>query len=394
MPEGAPISRVETQATEIRFIRVASVEAFCFRAPLPAPLPVAFGVFRDRPSVLVRVIDADGAEGWGEAWSNFPTVGAEHRARLIADVVGPRLVGRNLASPEETFKALSRDLEVLVLQTGEVGPIAQAIAAIDIAVWDLAARRAAMPLYRYLGGSLKETVPVYATGIGPTDRHELIAAWLAAGHRAFKMKTGFGQDRDIANIAALRKTVGDKCAIMLDSNQSHSLSDAIEFSRASSAYNITWFEEPMRADTPLEHWRTLAKASPIPLAAGENLRGEEFDQVLHARVMAYIQPDVTKWGGFSGLLPITRKIVDSGLRFCPHYFGGGVALLASLHLLAASGGDGWLEFDARENPVREAVIGSLLPVSDGSVPVPQGYGLGTVPDLNALRPYLTWPLPV
>lgn len=378
------------ESLETRFIRVAAVEAYCFRAPLTVPLRVAFGVFRDRPSVLVRVVDADGAEGWGEAWSNFPTVGAEHRARLVAEVVGPRLIGRNLAGPEETFHLLSRDLEVLVVQTGEVGPIAQAIAGIDIAMWDLAARKAGMPLYRYLGASPKENVPVYATGIGPDDSPELIAGWRAAGHRAFKLKTGFGRERDIQNLASLRKIVGDASAIMLDSNQHHSLSDAIEFSRAAEPHEVTWFEEPMRADASIESWRRLANASPIPLAGGENLRGEDLDRVLAERVFTFIQPDITKWGGFSGLLPITRRVVDEHRRYCPHYFGGGVALLASLHLLAVTGGDGWLEFDSRENPVREAVVGSLLPVTDGCVPIPQGPGLGASPDLAALRSFLTW----
>lgn len=371
-------------------IQVASVEAFCFRAPLEKPLRVAFGVFRDRPSVLVRVVDKDGAEGWGEAWSNFPTVGAEHRARLVADVVGPRLVGRTIAH-DETFRVLSRELEVLVLQTLEVGPIAQAIAGIDIAMWDLAARKAGMPLYRFLGGAPKDRLPVYATGLSPDDPQELFARWYAAGHRAFKLKTGFGHDRDIGNLAALRATIGDKSIITIDSNQIHTTDDAVALSRDAEKYRVMWFEEPIRVDAPESEWRKLAQLSPIPLAGGENLRGEEFDHAIGSRVLTYIQPDVTKWGGFSGLQPIARKIVDAGRHYCPHYFGGGIALLSSLHLLAATGGDGLLEFDARDNAVREAVLGSLLPVSDGTVPVPQDPGMGVTVDLKALASYRTWP---
>lgn len=377
--------------TQTAPLQIAAVEAFCFRAPLEKPLRVAFGVFRDRPSVVVHVIDKDGAEGWGEAWSNFPTVGAEHRARLVADVVGPRLVGRTIATPEETFAQLSRDLEVLVLQTGEIGPIAQAIAGIDIAVWDLAARKAGMPLYRFLGGAAKDRVPVYATGLSPDDTPDLIARWYAAGHRAFKLKTGFGQERDLKNLSALRKTVGDGALITIDSNQIHSTGDAIALSRTAADYNVTWFEEPIRVDAPESEWRKLAGASPIPLAGGENLRGEEFDRAIAARILTYFQPDVTKWGGFTGLRPVARKVVDAGRIYCPHYFGGGLALLSSLHLLAATGGDGLLEFDPRDNPVREAVIGSLLPVENGMVPVPQDSGLGAVPDLKSLASYRTWP---
>ena len=82
----------------------------------------------------------------------------------------------------------------------------------------------------------------------------------------------------------------------------------------------------------------------------------------------------------------------AGKRYCPHFFGGGVSLLASLQVLAAAGGSGLLEFDCHPTPGREAVVGDLLPVREGRVPVPTGPGLGTVPDLAALHRYRTWPL--
>ena len=371
-------------------MRIAAIEAFCYRAPVKVPIRVAFGTFRDRPSVVVRVVDTDGAEGWGEAWCNFPTVGAEHRARLVAEVVGPRLLGRSFSGPEDAFRALTHELEVLVLQTAEVGPIAQAIAGIDIALWDLAARRAGLPLYRFLGGAPRQDLPVYATGVSPDDVH-VAAQWLASGHRAFKLKTGFGLDTDVKNIGLLRKTVGDGAAIMIDSNQAHRLADAVELSRAAAPYNLDWFEEPMRVDAPVEEWRALAAASTIPLAGGENLRSVEFDRALDERVLSVFQPDLAKWGGFTGTVPVARKALAGGRRYCPHYFGGGISLLASLHILAAVGGDGLLEFDSNDNAVREAIVGPLLPVSEGRVPVPQTPGLGAIPDLAALAPYRTWP---
>ena len=121
-------------------IKPASIEAFSFRVPIGTPIKVAFGTFRDRPFVLVRVVDADGAEGWGEVWCNWPAVGAEHRARLAADI-GERLIGRTFAAPDEAFRLLTSQLEVMVLQTGESRSDRPAIAGIDIALWDLAGRR-------------------------------------------------------------------------------------------------------------------------------------------------------------------------------------------------------------------------------------------------------------
>ncbi len=79
-------------------IRLAAIEATAYRVPIETPVRTSFGIMRDRPAVLVRAVDDDGAEGWGEVWCNFPSVGAEHRARLVAEVVAPQ-VELKLARP-------------------------------------------------------------------------------------------------------------------------------------------------------------------------------------------------------------------------------------------------------------------------------------------------------
>lgn len=372
-------------------ITLASIEAFAYRVPIQTPIKVAFGTFRDRPFVLVRVVDTDGAEGWGEVWCNWPAVGAEHRARLAVDI-GERLIGRALESPDQAFELLTSQLEVLVLQTGEVGPIAQVVAGIDIALWDLAARKEVMPLYRRLGAAAQDSVPVYATGINPDEPERFAAARYEEGHRAFKLKTGFGHAIDVRNLTAMRSALGDRAALMCDANQALTLESALEFSRAVAPLRLGWFEEPLRVDAPAAEWRALAAASSTPLAGGENFHGAQFDEANASDVLSVIQPDVTKWGGITGNLRVARAAVAAGKRYCPHYFGGGISLLASLHVLAAAGGDGLLEFDCHPNAGRELIVGSLLPVKDGRVPVPAGAGLGATPDLVALQRYRTWPL--
>ena len=371
-------------------IKLVSVEAFSFRVPVKIPIKVAFGTFKDRPFVLVRVVDEDGAEGWGEVWANWPAVGAEHRARLAVDI-GERIVGKTHESPEDLFRKLTSSLEVLVLQTGEVGPIAQVVAGIDIAVWDLAARKAGKPLYRMLGSGPVDSVPVYATGINPDEPERFAAERQAEGHRAFKLKTGFGHDQDLRNLRAMRTALGDAATITCDANQALALESATAFCRSIADLKLSWFEEPLRVDAPPADWLALAQASSTPLAGGENFHGVQFREAIAGPVLQVLQPDVTKWGGITGNWEVARAAVAAGKRYCPHYFGGGVSLLASLHLLAAAGGEGLLEFDCHPNVGREAVVGSLLPVSDGRVPVPQGEGLGAVPDLAALACYRTWP---
>jgi D-galactarolactone cycloisomerase len=371
-------------------IKPVSIEAFAYRVPIANPIKVSFGTFRDRPMVLVRVVDSGGVEGWGEAWCNWPAVGAEHRARLASDI-GERLIGRTLASPGDAFRQLTSELEVMVLQTGEVGPIAQAIAGIDIAMWDLAARKQNLPLYRALGGPPRETVPVYATGINPDQPERFAAARYAEGHRAFKLKTGFDNERDLRNLRAMREAVGDDAVLLCDANQALSVDAAIEFARAAEPINLQWFEEAIRVDAPHADWRALADASPIPLAGGENFQGRQFDDAIADSVLRVLQPDVTKWGGITGNFHVAQATVASGKRYCPHFFGGGVSILASLHLLAAAGGTGLLEYDCHPNAGRELVVGPLMPVTEGHVPVPRGAGLGAVPDVVGLQKYQTWP---
>lgn len=372
-------------------VTIASVEAFAYRVPIQQPIKVSFGTFRDRPLVLVRVVDSEGAIGWGEVWCNWPAVGAEHRARLVNDFA-ERLVGRMLETPDQAFHQLSRQLEVLVLQTLEVGPIAQAVAGIDIALWDLFARKAQQPLHRLLGGAAVDSVPVYATGINPDAPEAFAAARRAEGHRAFKLKTGFGHALDVRNLRAMREAIGPDDELSCDANQVLNVDQALAFCRDIEALNLAWFEEPIRVDAPSADWRRMAAASTTPLAGGENLQGAQFDAACADDVLRVIQPDVTKWGGITGSIHIARAAVAAGKRYCPHYFGGGVSLLASLQVLAAAGGSGRLEFDCHPNPGREAVVGDLLPVREGRVPVPTGPGLGAIPDLAALRRYRTWPL--
>jgi L-alanine-DL-glutamate epimerase-like enolase superfamily enzyme len=370
-------------------IQPASIEAFAFRVPT-RPIKVSFGTFRDRPMVLVRVRDRDGAEGWGEVWCNWPAVTAEHRARLAADI-GERMIGRTLESPDQAFRALTSELEVLALQTGEGGPIAAAIAGIDIALWDLAARKADLPLYRALGAAPRERLPVYATGINPDEPEKYAADRHAEGHRAFKLKTGFGMERDLRNLRAMREALGPDAVLTCDANQALSVDQAIEFARAAAPIDLQWFEEAIRVDRPVSEWKRLAEASPIPLAGGENLQGTQFDDAITAGALKVFQPDITKWGGVTGNFRVGSAAVKAGRRYCPHFFAGGVCLLASLHTLSAAGGTGLLEFDCWPNANRELVVGGLLPVEDGTVPVPTGPGLGATPDMKGLDPYRTWP---
>ena len=370
-----------------RPLKLRSLRALVWRYPLKTPVVTSFGTMRDRPMVLVRAEDTDGITGWGEIWCNFPAVGAEHRARLVQGVLAALATGQTFDDAPAAFDYLTESTAVLALQSGEPGPFAQAIAGVDIALWDLAARREQQPLWRLLGGATPR-VRVYASGLNPERPADLAVTRRTEGFRAFKLKIGFGRERDIANVAALRSALGDGVDLMVDANQAWSLDLALEMVAALEPYYIGWLEEPLRADRPWPEWRTLSERTTIPLAAGENVAGDaSFDAALAAGALKVVQPDIAKWGGFSKGVPLARRILAAGARFCPHWLGGGIGLLASAHALAAVGGGGMLEFDANPNPLRAATCGPLASVSDGCGVLNNRPGLGIEPDLASLQAY-------
>jgi D-galactarolactone cycloisomerase len=365
---------------------IRSIEAFCYRYPLATPVVTSFGKMLNRPAVFVRAVDEDGVEGWGEAWSNFPAPGAEHRARLVNEVLAPGLVGRKFDSPALAFEVLTKGTEVLALQCGEPGPFAQAISGIDLALWDLSARRQRLPLWRLLGGQSRR-IKVYASGINPGGAAQTAEAALKRGHRALKLKVGFGAETDLANLAALRAIVGADM-LATDANQGWSVAQALEMMPRLAEFDLRWLEEPIRADRPREEWHKLRAEAKMPIAAGENISSVEgFKEALAEDVLGVVQPDIAKWGGLSACAGLARDILKAGKTFCPHYLGGGLGLLASAHVLAGIGGDGWLEVDANDNPLRDLFCGPILNVREGTVELDQDPGLGIMPDLSYIERY-------
>src|SRR4051794_12526697 len=227
---------------------VRSVQAFCYRYPLSTPVVTSFGRMLNRPAVFVRAEDDDGNAGWGEVWSNFPSTGAEHRARLVNEVLAPAVSGFAVGEPSQVFEKLTQGTSVLALQCGEPGPFAQAIAGIDLAIWDLHARRGKTALWKLLGGAGSK-IKVYASGINPAGSERAAEAALARGYRALKLKIGFDPVADRANLAVLRRLVGEGL-LAADVNQGWTIAQALELAPQLEAFGLGWLEEPIRADRP------------------------------------------------------------------------------------------------------------------------------------------------
>ncbi|MBN9490840.1 MAG: mandelate racemase/muconate lactonizing enzyme family protein [Alphaproteobacteria bacterium] len=365
---------------------LARVEAHVFRAPIQEPVRTSFGTMAERVAVFVKVEDSDGAHGWGEVWSNFPTASAEHRALLFAEIVAPRALGKSLDDPVALWAEIDRSLHVLRLQSGDAGALSAAAAGLDLAIHDLRARKHGLPLWQALGGNDGSPVPVYASGLNPGRAAlETVERTRAVGYRAFKIKVGFGEETDLGSLRPVARTLASGERLMVDVNQGWDLATACRMAPKFAELGLGWIEEPLPADRPLPEWVQVAAVAPARLAGGENIRGAgAFQQAIDSGVFGVLQPDAAKWGGHSGCLPVAKAALAAGQTYCPHFLGGAVGLMHSLHLLAAVRGRGLLEVDGNPNPLREGLLGSLLNVTDGSVSLPDGPGLGLEPELKPL----------
>ena len=375
-----------SEIRDLSAFKIARIAPILLRAAIDTPIVTSFGTIAERAVLLVRVEDTDGAVGWGEVFANFPKHGAENRAHLIRDYLAPIVQSQTWQTPAHAFEEITRQTHVITLQIGEPGPFAQAIAGVDIALWDLAARRRGEPLWRLLGGT-RDRVPTYASGLNPRGFEAIVETKLAQGYNAFKTKIGFGREIDFAALGKMREMIGD-CALMTDVNQGWDLEEARANWPAYSEFDLTWIEEPLPADAPMEHWRHLAALPGSPIAGGENLLGDDqFDTHIAAGIFGVVQPDMCKWGGFTKTLPLARRIIAAGQRYCPHFLAGAIGLMASAHCLAAAGGDGVLEIDANANPLREQLTTPLPAIADGIMTLPGGAGLGVAPDPDFITSY-------
>lgn len=361
---------------------IARIEVSAYRVPIDTPVMTSFGAMTNRPAVFVRLSNTDGAFGWGEIFANWPAAGAEHRARLLMEDIADLVIGFRAETASDLFFHLMARTHIRALQCGEWGPFAQVIAGLDTAMHDLFARRAGIPLARHLDPDAANSVPAYASGIHIGAAGAVVPQARDQGYQAKKVKIGFDAATDLAQLRALCADRRDGERIFTDANQAWDLGQALGFVDAARELDLGWLEEPIRADMPAGQWAKLAGASNIPLAAGENITGfDQFDRAIGSGHFGFIQPDVAKWGGVTGCHRIGKAIVAGGRTYCPHFLGGGIGLIASGHLLAATGGDGLLEVDINANPLRDAFFDEGM-CKNGSFAIRDAPGLGfdTLPE--------------
>src|SRR5207249_6037503 len=250
-------------------MQIKDIRADHYRIPLPVVLSDStHGSIAAFELITVRVRDAEGAEGVGYTYTVGAGGGAVH-ALLVRDLT-PLVIGRDAERIEEIWQAMWWALHY----GGRGGAQALAMSAVDIALWDLRARRQERPLWRVLGG-FDPRVPCYAGGIDLDLSVDALLRQtddnLARGFRAIKLKVGRPSLReDIERVRAMRAHLGAEFSLMVDANMRWSVDEAIRAARALAECDPVWLEEPTSPEDVPGHVRSVREGG-LPIAAGENL---------------------------------------------------------------------------------------------------------------------------
>ena len=369
-----PATSATTAAT-----RIDRVRCQLYVVPLRQPASDA-KVFtgRQKPLDQVAVLLAwiqttDGAEGFGLSYSKRAGGPALHaHAREIA----PELLGED---PSDIGRLWDK-LQWAGASVGRGGLAVQAIAAFDVALWDLKAKRAGLPLAKLLG-AYRDGVRCYNTSGGflSVPAEEAVAnaqAALASGVGGIKLKVGHPDPRvDIERVELARKRLGDDVALMVDANQQWDRPTALRMGRRLEPYNLVWIEEPLDAFDAQGH-ADLARALDTPVATGEMLTSvAEHWRLLEAGAADILQPDAPRVGGISQFMKVSALADHMGVPIAPHF-----AMELHLHLAAAQPRESWVEhFDWLE-----PLFNERLELRDGRMLIPSRPGLGlTVSDQAA-----------
>ena len=317
--------------------RISSVVTGFFRVPLPEILTDSMhGIMRDFELVTATIRDEDGAEGVGYTF----TVGRNGGA--IANTIATEMAGVVTGLDADLIEAIWTKLWWESHYGGRGGPTVLALSAVDMALWDLKARRLAQPLWKLLGG-FSDHVPCYAGGIdldlplprllAQTDRN------LARGFRAIKMKVGRKRlSEDVERVAAMRKHLGGDFPLMVDANMKWTVDEAIRAARAFAPVDLSWLEEPISPDVVAGHAR-VGREGGLPIAAGENLRTLwDFKHLIASGGVTYPEPDVTNCGGITHFMKIAHLAESFNLPVTSHG-----AHDVTVHLLAATPNRSYLE---------------------------------------------------
>lgn len=340
------------------------------------------GEDRSRHSAFVQVHTDDGVTGIGEA---SPMQGGVASLGMVKHHIAPMLTRQD---PLDHAVLLDRAMHVLV-KLGPEGALTGALAALDIALWDIKGKCTGLPIYKLIGGAWRTALPFYASigGNGARSVDEvLLVVEARMKHRPAAVKIRFDNDRtmldadiagDIAKARAVRKMVGDGFPLAFDANNGYSVGGAIRVGRALEELGYWWFEEPVQ-HYHVKPMGEVARALDITVSAGEQTYTLPALADLIDAGVRMVQPDIVKMGGITGMLRCAALAHAHGVELAPHQTQPTIGHMANLHLAAAQiHATKPCEWNDPSGRTHAVFANPPLPV-DGLFRLPDGPGLGLV----------------
>src|ERR1700759_1998873 len=312
-------------------MKIKSIRTHVLEATLSQPFAYSRAWYDTRTAMLVEIETDTGFVGWGECY------GPARMTAAVVEAVAPWLFGEDPLRTDHLWQMIYTRLR----DHGQKGVVIQGLSGIDIALWDIKGKHFGVPCHQLLGGALRTEVKAYATGLyrrksgDPLEYlAEEAAGYVREGFSAVKLKVGFGIEEDALVTQAVRAAIGNKVALMVDANHAFDAVAAIKLGRMIEQYDIGWFEEPVPPED-IAGYRAVKDALAIPVAGGEcEFTRFGFRDILISRAIDIIQPDTCAAGGLSECKKIADMAEAFGVRYNPPVWGTGIAVPASLQLLA------------------------------------------------------------
>lgn len=358
--------------------------------PLSDPIPeerqhrTDLGTRVKSDSVLVLMETDQGLTGVGASLGSPAVVCA-----IIEHDLAPALIGEDPMFSERLYEKMYNGsrwkpaLERGHSQPGDGrrGVTMEAIAGLDIAIWDVKSQFLGVPIYQALG-AVRDSVRAYGSGgWAPGDEaEEEMAGYTANGFSAVKMRVvgrdGFSIDNTIRRVKAARRGIGDSVELMVDAHGSLDVSTAIRLARLLEEYDICWFEEPVSPD---DHpgLAEVRRSTVIPIATGEReFTRFDFEDLFLHRAVDIAQPDIARAGGFTEIRRIAAMASARGIRLAPHAWGSGVLFAASMHVAMSAANCHILEVSQGYMPMMNELFQEPYDIRDGAVHASRTPGLG------------------
>ncbi len=361
-------------------MRISGIDTRLYRIPPAVQIEDSIQRISQWEFVVSTVTTDAGINGTGFAYTLG--IGGTALRELVDTYLTPLVLGSDPRDVERIWTRCWWELHAL----GSAGMSRFALAAIDIALWDILAKHAGVPLYRLLGGS-RDRIPAYGSGINMhLDGEPLLdqmRGFLARGYGAVKMKVGRDNpEEDVERVGSVRRLIGPSVRLMLDANQKWTSGEAIRRAALLRSFDPFWLEEPILADDRVGHVH-VREATGVPIAIGETLYTRyEFADYMRAGAVDIVQADITRVGGFTEWMKIARLAEGFNLPVAPHFM-----MELSVHALCGVP-NGLILEDLQGGSLTDlGILAEPIRVVNGEISPPARPGHGILFDPAALRRY-------